>query len=118
MAAPTQTYSLDALAECLTRLRQEAGSPSYTAIARRISSVRAARGIPEAERTPGRITVYDCFRAGRRRLDVELLSDIVQVLGGDPGPWRRAHRAATGASHPLPAAVRRGAVRLGPPYEG
>ncbi|MEV8323350.1 hypothetical protein [Kitasatospora sp. NPDC056731] len=90
-----RSHSLDALTESLTLLRQEAGSPSYSTIVRRISSVRAARGVPAGERTPGRITVYDCFRSGRQRLDVELLSDIVQALGADPDPWRRAYRAAS-----------------------
>ncbi|WP_177239781.1 hypothetical protein [Streptomyces monashensis] len=99
--------TLDGLAERLTLLRQDAGSPSYTTITRRIGAARAARGVPAEERAPGRITVYDCFRTGRRRMDVELLSDIVQALGADPGPWRRAHRAASGPALPLPSTVRR-----------
>ncbi|WP_157894775.1 hypothetical protein [Streptantibioticus cattleyicolor] len=99
--------TLDVVAECLALLRQEAGNPSYTTIARRVSAARAARGVPAEERTPGRVTVYDCFRAGRRRMDVELLSDIVRALGADPTPWRRAHSVASGSARPLPAVARR-----------
>ncbi|MBD0690405.1 hypothetical protein BG452_07705 [Streptomyces sp. CBMA123] len=101
--APTRSHSLDELAEFLTLLREEAGSPSFSTIVRRISSARAARGVPAEERTPGRITVYDCFRSGRRRLDVELLADIVQALGADPGPWRDAYRTAAGSPPFRPA---------------
>ncbi len=35
---------------------------------------------------PPRTTVYDAFRLGRRRLDRDLVADIVEVLGGDPVP--------------------------------
>ncbi|MBV6699380.1 hypothetical protein KV557_20005 [Kitasatospora aureofaciens] len=104
-AALTGVRTLDGLAACLAQLRQEAGNPSFTTIARRIGAARTVRGVPAGERTPGRITVYDCFRAGRRRIDVELLSDIVRALGADPAPWRHAHRAASGRG--LPAPVRR-----------
>lgn len=36
-----------------------------------------------SSRLPGRVTVYDCFRDGRRRIDAELVQDIVRALGGD-----------------------------------
>lgn len=81
-------WSLDDVAEQLSRLRAHAGSPSYTTIARRVRQLRARRGMPPGEREPGRSTVYDCFRQGRRRMQPELVSDIVLALGAS---FEQAH---------------------------
>ena len=72
MPAPS---TLDELCLGLGRMRADAGSPSYAEIARRIGSLRDG-----AE--PPKVTVYDCFRPGRRRVDDRLVGDIVRVLGG------------------------------------
>lgn len=73
--------TLDRVVEELRLLRSAAGHPSYADIAKRIAHVRAARGVPSHEQKPARATVYDCFRTGRRRLDIDLVADIVQALG-------------------------------------
>ncbi len=81
----------DELAARLRERRAAAGSPSFSEITRRVGAQRAERGVRPSERTPGRVTVYDCFREGRRRLDVELVLDIVQALGADAAEiarWR------------------------------
>lgn len=75
--------TLDELVERLRARRVEAMSPSFSEIARRIGEERAARGVRARDRTPGRVTVYDCFRLGRRRIDVGLVLDIVTALGAD-----------------------------------
>ncbi|WP_206739352.1 hypothetical protein [Streptomyces sp. L2] len=87
--------STDELADLLRTLRAWAGNPSYAELVRRISALRAARGVPAAECAPGRVTVYDCFRTGRRRIDMDLVLDIVTALGApapELGRWRRALR--------------------------
>ena len=80
---------MDELAALLRGRRNEAGAPSYQRIADRVGEVRAERGVRAADRTPGRITVYDCFRDGRKRVDAELVQDIVRALGGDEDEVRR-----------------------------
>lgn len=112
--SPVGAGSVDELAARLRALRAWAGEPSYTEIARRVGALRTARGVPAAEARPGRVTVYDVFRAGRSRLDVDLLADVAHVLGDrQPAAWRAAYRTAT-----VPAAVPEPAlpptVRLGP----
>ena len=92
---PVAALAIDDLVGTLRELRLWAGEPSYATIARRISQARLARGVPASEATPGRITVYDCFRDGRRRLDVDLVLDIVAALGADKdqrAAWRQALR--------------------------
>ena len=84
--------TLDELCLGLGRMRADAGFPSYAEIARRIGRVRGG-----AE--PPKVTVYDCFRPGRRRVDDRLVSDIVRVLGGDSTEgdrWREAARMLNG----------------------
>ncbi len=112
--SPVGAGSVDELAARLRALRAWAGDPSYTEIARRVGALRTVRGVPAAEARPGRVTVYDVFRAGRARLDVDLLADVAHVLGDrQPAAWRAAYRTAT-----VPAAVPESAlpptVRLGP----
>lgn len=85
------TDSLDRLALDLQELRAEAGSPSYSAIALGICRLRVARGMTADEARVGRTTVYDAFRTGRSRIDVDLVLDIVRALGADEeqvGQWR------------------------------
>ncbi|MFJ6427721.1 tetratricopeptide repeat protein [Microbacterium maritypicum] len=84
--------TLDELCLGLGRMRANAGSPSYAEIARRIGGLRDG-----AE--PPKVTVYDCFRPGRRRLDERLVGDIVLALGGDDaeaGIWRENARLLNG----------------------
>ena len=90
---PADPRSWDDLTGALRLLRAHAGSPSFAELVRRVEAVRAARGLPPGERRPGRVTVYDAFRDGRARLDVELLADLVRALGGADrvDDWRRAH---------------------------
>jgi tetratricopeptide (TPR) repeat protein len=66
--------NLDELSAHLGTLRAAAGSPSYAEIARRIGALRG--GVE-----PAKVTVYDCFRRGRRRLDDALVGDIARALG-------------------------------------
>ncbi|MGZ4497946.1 MAG: ECF transporter S component [Nocardioides sp.] len=71
---------LDLIATDLQELRARAGHPSYAEIVTRIGQQRRDRGEPDASR-PGRTTVYDAFRLGRRRLDSALVLEIVRALG-------------------------------------
>ncbi|MFK3679330.1 tetratricopeptide repeat protein [Microbacterium sp. NPDC090218] len=84
--------TLDELCIGLGRMRAGDGSPSYAEIARRIGVVR--EGVE-----PAKVTVYDCFRPGRRRVDDRLVGDIVRVLGGEEVEavqWRDAARMLNG----------------------
>ncbi|WP_265521170.1 tetratricopeptide repeat protein [Oerskovia flava] len=83
--------TLDDVAARLRSWRIAAGSPSYTDIARRVGDLRAGRGAPA--HAPGRVTVYDSFASGRKRIDVALVTDIAEVLGVDGDElvrWRAA----------------------------
>lgn len=77
------------LAQQLRETRLQHGNPSFTEIARRITQLRTTRGLPTSEAKVGRITVYDCFRDHRKRIDFTLVLDIVQALGGDPEEIRK-----------------------------
>ncbi|MEU8814625.1 tetratricopeptide repeat protein [Actinoplanes sp. NPDC048796] len=68
-------------------LKRWAGEPSFEAITERVGG--------QARRS----TVVDCFRAGRRRVDNDLVLAIVRALCPDEdyvARWRRALRAAGG----------------------
>jgi tetratricopeptide (TPR) repeat protein len=96
---PAGIGTFDELSARLRLLREWAGCPSYAAIRQRVAATRAARGLPKSEQEPGRTTVYDCFQPGRRRLDVELVTDIVRALLGDEArisPWRQACQVVLG----------------------
>jgi len=80
-AAP---QDIDTIARDLRALRTADGGTSYAEIARRIEKSRAARGIPEHERRLARSTVYDCFKEGRKRLDIDLSVEIGAALGLGP----------------------------------
>jgi tetratricopeptide (TPR) repeat protein len=90
---PGAVADLDGLVERLRLLKVWAGDPSYEMIKKRVN---AGRGASELV---GRTTVADCFRAGRRRLDVELLVAVVRALHPDVGyvaQWRQALQVAGG----------------------
>lgn len=78
-----EPYTLDDLALGLQDLRTAAGHPSYAEIARRITERRRERGLPDGEVPLARTTVYDAFRTGRRRIDEDLVVEIVRALGAD-----------------------------------
>lgn len=94
--------TLDDLALELQRLRADADSPSYAEIAIRIGRQRQDRGVPAAEARPGRTTVYDAFRTGRRRIDPALVGEIVRALGVDEADVARWTRACRALQHPVP----------------
>ncbi|MBO1751040.1 tetratricopeptide repeat protein [Actinotalea sp. BY-33] len=112
--------TLDDVAAQLHAWRAAAGSPSYTEIARRVGVLRAARG--PASHAPGRVTVYDSFATGRKRLDVDLVTDIAQVLdidGDELARWRvRCARAQDGRSRNDVFVVRRGVPDRQMPFVG
>lgn len=83
MDASQETLSLDAVVERLQAIRDGAGQPSFGEIALGVSRVRRSRGLAPEQARVGRTTVYDAFRPGRRRLDSDLVTDIVLALGGD-----------------------------------
>lgn len=76
----------------LNQLRANAGNPSFTQIASRVSQLRAARGVGSTGvHAVARSTVYDAFSAQRTRWDADLVVDIVRSLGGseaDALQWR------------------------------
>jgi len=91
----------DDLADALQELRVDAGRVSYAEIAARITERRVADGDSPAAARVARSTVYDAFQRGRRRLNADLVREIVLALGHDAtagDAWRRrcldAHRAA------------------------
>lgn len=77
----------------LARMRLDAGAVSFTEIATRIQRRRESQGLdPIAARIP-RSTVYDAFLTGRRRIDPDLVAEIVLALGADEATaakWRGA----------------------------
>ncbi|WP_414990443.1 hypothetical protein [Aeromicrobium sp.] len=97
---PSPSTAFDAIAADLRALREEAGSLSYSEIVVRIGRDREARGVPAAASRPARTTVYDVFKDGRRRLDDQLVGEIVRALGQDEqavAAWeQRCRRARSG----------------------
>ncbi|MDY7086607.1 MAG: NB-ARC domain-containing protein [Actinomycetota bacterium] len=94
---PGQARTLDEVTGCLRLLKTWAGNPSYEMIAARVNAVR-----PAGEQV-GKTTVVDCFRAGRRRLDPDLVVAVVEALHADVGyttQWRQALRVVSGESRP------------------
>jgi tetratricopeptide (TPR) repeat protein len=95
---PGQAITLDDLVERLRSLKVWAGDPSYEVIAGRVKAEWVAAGRPSGE-LPGKNTVADCFRAGRRRLNPELVAAIVSALHPDIGyvtQWRQALQVIAG----------------------
>lgn len=107
---PGGAADVEGLTAALREARAWAGNPSFAVLTRRVRDLREHRGVPASEAAPGRVTVYDCFRSGRRRLDADLVLDLVTVLGADT-PSRTAWRAAlrgvlvTGAGTPAEVVV-------------
>lgn len=87
-------------------LRLNAGDVSYTQIAERVIELRTSRGETGSDAFVGRTTIYDAFRAGRSRINPDLVADIATVLGEDADSaarWRqyciRARAEQTGRLH-------------------
>lgn len=98
---PDLATGLDDIARSLRELRSWGANPSFTVLVRQVAAVRRSRGVPAAEATPGRVTVYDCFRDGRSRIDIDLVVDIVAALGAGRAEqvlWRQAVRAVMSPS--------------------
>lgn len=77
---PTPRWDLLALE--LQALRLRAGDPSFAEIARRISETRLARGATLHAARVARTTVFDAFRTGRARVNLDLVREITAALGG------------------------------------
>ncbi|GEP37581.1 hypothetical protein NPS01_12440 [Nocardioides psychrotolerans] len=114
----------DPLALELQALRTSAGDPSFAEIARRVSEQRLARDVsPHAARV-ARTTVYDAFRTGRARVNLELVRDISTALGAsdaDVDAWvtrcrdvqqPEPHQATAPAPPPVPPTSVRESVLL------
>ena len=98
-SAPAEAATIDDLTGRLRSLRAWAGQPSYADIADRIRAHRASQGVPPGAQRVSRATVYDCFRSGRSRLDVDLLIEVVHALGvprDEAFAWRRAYGSVVG----------------------
>jgi len=96
--APLGAATLDELTQRLRALRVWAGQPSFAEIVDRLRHHRALRGASHAVQRVSRTTVYDCFRSGRSRLDVDLLVDVVEALGvsaDEASAWRLAYGSVT-----------------------
>ncbi|MCX5066021.1 tetratricopeptide repeat protein [Micromonospora lupini] len=95
---PGRAGSLEELVDLLRVLKVWAGDPSYDAIRSRVNAAWTAAGRPAGELT-GKTTVADCFRAGRRRLNTDLVISVVRALHPDEGyvtQWRQALQMITG----------------------
>ncbi|WP_433272142.1 tetratricopeptide repeat protein [Actinosynnema sp. CS-041913] len=88
---PERARSLDEFIAQLRLLKAWAGNPSVTAVTKRVHEQWHAAGRPRGE-WPGRATVGDCFRVGRRRPNAELLVAIVRALVDDPEEVARWER--------------------------
>lgn len=96
----------DPLAEQLRGLRARAGEPSYAVLAQQVMDRRLAAGVPAHSARVARTTVYDCFKAGRVRIDLGLVREIADVLGADDGQvdeWVTRCREGTPAPVEQPA---------------
>lgn len=95
---PGQAGGLGELVERLRVLKRWAGDPSYEAITAQVNRTWTAAGRPAGELTR-KSTVADCFRPGRRRLNIDLALAVVEVLNPDSGyvaQWRQAFRVIAG----------------------
>ncbi|MDJ1114137.1 ECF transporter S component [Microbacterium sp. LX3-4] len=109
MTTGDRSFARDAFAEDLQQLRISAGNVSYALIAERVAAARAARGMSASASRVARSTVYDVFQPGRRRIDPDLVADIVIALGQDAEGaerWRarslERHLVAPAAPSPAP----------------
>jgi tetratricopeptide (TPR) repeat protein len=97
---PGPAGTVDELVERLRSLKVFAGDPSYEWIKNRVNGAWVAAGRPAGELT-GTTTVKDCFRPGRRRLNTDLVTAVVQALHPDLAyvtQWRQALRVVAGES--------------------
>jgi tetratricopeptide (TPR) repeat protein len=93
---PGRARSLDELVGCLRELKLWAGDPSYETIMRRVNARWRAEAHP-ADELARRSTVVDCFKTGRRRINVDLVIAVVQALHDETGyltHWRQALRVS------------------------
>lgn len=83
--AVTTQMSCDEVASTLRKLRQSHNEISYAEIARRIKKNRIAQGIPASSAATAVSSIYDCFRPGRKRINRELVSEIIQAIETESG---------------------------------
>lgn len=114
VGAPVGSY--DEIAQDLQQLRFVAGDVSYAEIVRRIAAHRERRGVDAGNARPARTTVYDAFRAGRTRVNPQLVGEIARVLGAseiEAAQWEE--RCLLARRHPPAApAVVPGSGPVGP----
>jgi len=97
---PSSAAGIDEILGALRLLKVWAGDPSYDTIKDRVNARWRAAGRPSSEEAR-KSTVADCFRAGRRRLNTELVVAVVQALNPDPGyvnQWRQALQVLGGVA--------------------
>jgi energy-coupling factor transport system substrate-specific component len=93
------TTDWDPLKQALQTYRDNAGSPSYAEIAKRIAAARQAAGMDEFAARVARTTIYDALQPGKRRVNLPLLREIGIALGAT----EREVDAWIGACHkPVP----------------
>jgi tetratricopeptide (TPR) repeat protein len=95
---PAGADTLDDLIDRLRLLKTWAGDPSYETITKRVNAAWTRQGRPVGG-LPGKTTVVDCFRAGRRRINTDLVIAVVQALHPDVGyvsQWRQALQVVGG----------------------
>jgi tetratricopeptide (TPR) repeat protein len=95
---PAPATSPDGLVERLRLLKVWAGDPSYETIKDRVNAAWTAAGRPAGE-LARRSTVANCFQAGRRRFNTDLVVAVVEALNPDAGyvnQWRQALRVIGG----------------------
>ncbi|WP_238412647.1 tetratricopeptide repeat protein [Saccharothrix deserti] len=95
---PGQAATLDDLVERLRRLKVWAGDPSFERITAAVNAEWTRAGRPAGE-LARKTTVVDCFRAGRRRVNADLVVGVVQALHPDAGyvsHWRQVLRVIGG----------------------
>lgn len=93
--SPSESY--DDFATALQQRRLAAGAPSYSELAHRIAQNRMARGLTPAAARVARSSVYDVFRLGRTRVNLELVDEIIRALDADESEVARWHQRALGA---------------------
>jgi tetratricopeptide (TPR) repeat protein len=104
---PRGAVTVSDLVQLLGATRAWAGSPSYRELARRINLRRSRRGGGDAARSSEVVasTVAYCFQRGRRRLDYDLVFDLLRALDVADEQlawWRRAWQSVF--APPTPAA--------------
>jgi tetratricopeptide (TPR) repeat protein len=95
---PSRARALDDLVVALRQLKLWAGDLSYERITARVNAAWREAGRPDTEQA-GKTTVVDCFRTGRRRLNIDLVLAVVEALNPDVGyvaQWRQALRVVGG----------------------